>query len=89
MVNGGTASTDLYFSSLMTANLRLFANLGDVQALKGTEWTHGLRVVLAADNAFNEHQRVLDGTGAIPSAYQSAYLDPLGRVIRLDLRKLF
>jgi hypothetical protein len=88
-VNGGSASTDLYFSSLMTANLRLFANLGDVPAWKRVQWTHGLRVVLAADNVFNEHQRVLDGTGVIPTAYQPAYLDPLGRVIRLDLRKLF
>ena len=27
--------------------------------------------------------------GAIPFAYQPAYLDPLGRVIRLDVRKVF
>ncbi len=89
MVNGGSASADLYFGGLSTASVRLFANLGDLPALKGTAWTRGLRVVLAADNAFNEHQSVRDATGAIPFAYQSAYLDPLGRVIRLDLRKIF
>jgi hypothetical protein len=88
-VNGGTASADLSFSGLTTANLRLFANLGDANALKDAGWAHGLRVVLAADNAFNEHQRVRDATGAVPSAYQSAYLDPLGRVFRLEARKVF
>jgi len=87
-VNGGSATADLSFSGLMTANLRLFANLGDVHAWKDSGWAHGLRVVLAADNVFNEHQRVHDSTGAIPFAYQSACLDPLGRLVRLDLRKV-
>jgi hypothetical protein len=88
-VEGGSPGADLSFSGLMTANLRLFADLGDASAMQGSGWAHGLRVVLAADNVFNEHQRVRDATGAVPSAYQSAYLDPLGRVIRLDLRKVF
>jgi hypothetical protein len=89
LVNGGTASGDLTFSALNTASLRLFMNLGDVPAFKDTGWVHGVRVVLSADNAFNEHQNVHDANGDVPLAYQSAYLDPLGRVIRLDLRKVF
>jgi hypothetical protein len=88
-VDGGSASADLSFSGLMSANFRVFANLGDAKALRDAGWSHGLRVVLAAENVFNEHQRVQDATGAIPMAYQSAYLDPLGRVIRLELRKVF
>ena len=32
---------------------------------------------------------VRDATGAVPNRFQPAYLDPLGRSIRLGIRKLF
>ncbi len=88
-VENGSPASDLHFSQVMSANLRLFANLGDAPAYRDASWAHGLRLVLAIDNVFNEHQDVHDGNGAIPVAYQSAYLDPLGRVVHLEARKMF
>ena len=34
-------------------------------------------------------QRVSDATGATPITYQPDYLDPLGRSVRVSIRKLF
>ncbi len=88
-VDDATPASNLHFSQAMSANLRLYANLGDAPAYRHSSWAQGLRLVLAVDNAFNEHQSVHDGNGAIPIAYQSAYLDPLGRVVHLEARKVF
>ena len=37
----------------------------------------------------NDRIDVRDATGAVPNRFQPAYLDPLGRSIRLGIRKLF
>jgi len=90
-VVGGTAANPdtLNFSSLATVNFRLFADLGQrLDLVKKYRWVRGVRVVLSVDNLFNERQRVTDATGATPISLQPAYLDPLGRSIRLSLRKL-
>lgn len=91
-VNGGTAANveQLNFGGLATANLRLFADLGQQLGLvKAHPWVRGARVTLSVDNLFNTRQRVTDATGATPVSYQPDYLDPLGRTIRISLRKLF
>lgn len=91
-VRGGTgaAADTLRFGSLATVNLRLFANLGLQPALvRDRPWLRGTRVTLAVDNVFNARQRVTDATGLVPSSFQPALIDPLGRVVRLQLRKLF
>jgi hypothetical protein len=85
---GGTAS-DLSFSSLATANLRLFANLGEQQWVKQMPWLRGTRVSLSLDNLFNARPDVRDPTGAAPLGYRPDELDPLGRSVRLSIRKLF
>lgn len=91
-VRGGTGAPadTLRFGSLATVNLRLFANLGLQPALvRDRPWLRGTRVTLAVDNVFNARQRVTDATGVVPSSFQPALIDPLGRVVRLQLRKLF
>jgi iron complex outermembrane recepter protein len=89
-VAGTVPIDDLRFSSLATVNLRLFANLGQLPSIvKVAPWVRGLRVSLGVNNALNERQRVTDGAGETPSAYQPGYLDPLGRTIRLSIRKQF
>jgi len=91
-VNGGTPAdpTTLNFSGLTTANLRLFADLGNrLDLLKKHPWLRGTRVSLGVDNVFNSRQDVTDATGAVPNSYQPDYLDPLGRTVRLTVRKLF
>ena len=84
----GSVSGTLHFSSLATANLRLFADLGQQPALVRHAWARGARVTLSVTNLTDSRQNVRDATGATPLAYQPDYLDPLGRTVRLTLRKL-
>lgn len=91
-VNGslGGAGDTLNFGSIGTVNLRLFADLTQrLELLKKYPWMRGMRVAIAADNLFNQRQRVTDQAGATPIAYQPGFVDPLGRSVRLTLRKLF
>jgi hypothetical protein len=90
-VDGGTTGGEtLRFSSLATINLRLFANLGQQQSLT-TKWPflRGSRMTLGVTNLLNTRQKVHDADGTTPISYQPAYLDPLGRSIRISFRKLF
>jgi hypothetical protein len=41
------------------------------------------------DNVFNQRREVRDATGMTPLRYQQDYLDPLGRTISIQFRKLF
>ncbi|WP_374137880.1 TonB-dependent receptor [Sphingomonas sp.] len=90
VVGGTPANPDtLKFSSLATVNFRLFADLGQrLDLIKKYPLLRGVRVVASVDNLFNERQRVTDATGVTPISYQPAYLDPLGRAVRLSVRKL-
>jgi hypothetical protein len=90
-VDGGadSATGDLHFSSLATANLRIFADLGQNPSLMKDRWARGMRVTLSIDNITNSRQRVRDANGDTPLSYQPAYLDPMGRTIKLSIRKLF
>lgn len=91
-VNGGTPGNPetLDFGSLTTANVRLWADLGQrLDLVKKAPWLRGARISLSVDNLFNQRQRVTDQTGAVPIGFQPAYLDALGRTVRLSVRKLF
>jgi hypothetical protein len=88
----GTAggSSRLDFGSLATANLRIFANLGQMpQLTRKAPFLRGSRVSIGIDNIFNQRREVRDATGATPLRYQQDYLDPLGRTISISFRKLF
>jgi hypothetical protein len=85
---GGTAS-DLHFSSLATIGLRLFADLGSQPLARKHRFFRGARVSIGVDNLFDTRLRVRDQNGVTPLSYQPAYLDPLGRVVRISFRKLF
>jgi hypothetical protein len=87
---GGTSPGDLFFSDTATVNLRLFANLGQQRSLvRDVPFLRGTRVTLSIDNLFDSRPEVRDASGATPLSYQPAYLDPLGRSVRLSLRKQF
>ena len=91
-VDGGTAlaPTRLDFGSLGTAGVRLFFDAGQrLDLLRKHPWLRGTRVALAFDNILDARQRVTDATGATPVNYQPDLLDPLGRTVRLSIRKLF
>ncbi|WP_067681509.1 TonB-dependent receptor plug domain-containing protein [Tsuneonella dongtanensis] len=90
--SGLPGSSDLRFGALTTFDLRMFVNLeqqkwlvgeGDPGFWKGTRF--GLRV----QNVFDTRQRVTDDTGTVPLRYQPGLIDPVGRFIEVEFRKLF
>ncbi|MDB5692607.1 MAG: TonB-dependent receptor, partial [Alphaproteobacteria bacterium] len=86
---GGTTG-DLRFSSIATLNFRLFADLGQQPKLvRAHPWLRGTRISIGVDNLFDTRLRVTDQNGVTPISYQPALLDPLGRAIRLSIRKQF
>ena len=85
---GGASRLD--FGSLATANLRLFANLGQMPSLvRSHPFLRGTRISIGIDNIFNTRRDVTDASGGTPLRYQPGYLDPLGRRISISFRKLF
>lgn len=88
-VTGG-AFGDLKFDDLTTLNLRLFADLGaQPWARRDYPWLRGTRVSLSIDNLFDSRQHVRTADGGTPVNFQPDYLDPVGRQVRLSVRKLF
>ncbi|MEM9376842.1 MAG: hypothetical protein AAGA72_11540 [Pseudomonadota bacterium] len=80
----------LKFDDLATVNLRLQYNFGsNLGLLLKYPFLDSTRLALSVDNLFNEKQRVTDATGLVPIPYQSDLLDPQGRVVTLQFRKLF
>ncbi|TKD53282.1 porin family protein [Sphingomonas baiyangensis] len=89
-VDGGTPAETLFFDDFATFDLRLFANLGQMPDLvRDNRWLRGTRVTLAVSNLFNARLGVRDAAGVVPLGYQPALLDPVGRSVRVELRKLF
>ena len=85
----GGASTDLDFSDLATINLRLFADLGVRRELvQAYPILRGTRLTFSVNNLFDQSQTVRDATGAVPLTYQPDYLNPRGRVVSFNIRKL-
>ena len=80
---------DLDFSALTTVNLRLFADLGLQPWARDHQFLRGARVSLVIGNLFNERQKVRAADGSVPVNYQPDLLDPQGRNVRLNFRKLF
>jgi len=52
-------------------------------------WTAGTRVSLQFANLFDSRVRVRRSGGAVPDGLQPAYLEPLGRTVKLSLRRVF
>jgi hypothetical protein len=88
-VAGGGTGEDLFFDDFATVNLRLFADLGLQRFARERPFLRGMRVSLSIDNLFDARQQVRDRSGSTPLSYQPGYLDPLGRSVRLSIRKLF
>jgi outer membrane receptor protein involved in Fe transport len=49
----------------------------------------GVRVTFNVTNLFNQSVNVRDTVGATPFIYEAAVLDPTGRMISINLRKVF
>jgi hypothetical protein len=88
--SGGAGAPDpIYFSSLGTADLRVFLDLGRLPWTRNASWLQGARASLAVTNIFDRRQTVHDADGATPTAFEPGFLDPLGRVLALTIRKVF
>lgn len=88
-VNGQNGASDLNFSDLTTVNLRMFVDLGSQRFARGRPWLRGARATLSFNNIFDARQEVTTSTGTVPVSYQPDLLDPVGRSIKLTVRKLF
>ncbi|MEW9853637.1 TonB-dependent receptor domain-containing protein [Novosphingobium sp. M1R2S20] len=91
-VNGSglPGSSDLRFGSTFDVGLRMFVDLGQQQSLvQSVPFLKNTRVSLTVDNLFDQRQRVTDEDGNVPLAYQAAYREPQGRIVGIDLRKMF
>ncbi len=86
--SGLPGSTDIFFDDIVTFNLRVFANLGELTG-KNEGLVKDLRVSLVADNLFDAQRKVRDTNGNTPINYQPFVIDPLGLYVGLDIRKLF
>src|SRR5580658_2099001 len=90
VVGSDPAAPDpIYFSSLGTADLRVFLDLGQLPWMRSASWARGARASLAVTNLFDRRLSVHDADGATPTAFEPGFLDPLGRVLTLTIRKVF
>jgi hypothetical protein len=86
---GGTNGT-LSFSDIATVNLRLWDDFTPQRSLiRRYPLLRGVRLTFSVNNLFDQSLKVRDSAGPTPFNYQSAVLDPTGRVIQLNLRKVF
>jgi len=74
----------------ITFGLSMFLEPGHLSRQTGKGGLmHSLRISLDVQNLFNGYRRVRLEDGSIPAGYSRDEIDPLGRVIRLTLRKRF
>jgi iron complex outermembrane receptor protein len=83
--------SDVAQSDLRFSGRTWLVPYGSLDAAKvvNRPWARQLSLILTVENLLNDRVNVRDRTGATPNRFQAAYLDPLGRSIRLGIRKLF
>jgi len=88
--SGQPGDLPLDFGSLATLNVRLFVDLGRMPSVvKKFAFLKGSRLSLGVNNLFDGQQKVTNSAGVTPLRYQAGYLDPTGRLLKLELRKQF
>ncbi len=86
--SGLPGSSDLFFDDLATLDLRVFTNIDELTGSTSPALKN-VRVSLRVDNIFDAQRAVRDETGATPINYQPFVIDPVGRFVGVDIRKLF
>ncbi|GAM01655.1 TonB-dependent receptor domain-containing protein [Sphingomonas parapaucimobilis] len=85
-IRSDIAASDLRFSGRTWLVLYSFVRMEKV--IK-KPWAKGLNVDFAVENLLNDRINVTDRNGQTPNRFQPAYIDPLGRSVRVGVRKLF
>ena len=88
-IRGNALRSDLRYGALTTINLRLFADLGLQPFARNLPSLRAARVSLQVNNLLDTRPKVRAGDGSTPLNFQSELLDPVGRSVRLNVRKLF
>ncbi|WP_337660864.1 hypothetical protein [Erythrobacter sp. Alg231-14] len=87
-LDGSAGANDIFFDDLATFDLRVFAEIGQLVG-RDDGVLKNLRISLRADNVFDAQRRIVDANGDTPINYQPFLVDPVGRFIGVDVRKLF
>jgi iron complex outermembrane recepter protein len=88
--SGQPGASDLRFGSVFKLNARAFVDLGQQTGLTdASSFFKGARLTLFANNLFDQRQRVTDAFGEVPLSYQPDRIDPRGRVVGIEFRKMF
>ncbi len=85
-IRNDIAASDLRFSGRTWLVLYSFIQ---VDKIVQKPWAKGLNVNFTVENLLNDRINVTDRNGQTPNRFQPAYIDPLGRSIRVGVRKLF
>ncbi|MGX7953253.1 TonB-dependent receptor plug domain-containing protein [Tsuneonella sp. HG249] len=85
-------ASDLRFGDLVTFDLRSFVNLEQQKWLTGNGdpgFWKGTRFGVSVRNLLDTRQRVTDESGSVPLRYQPGLIDPVGRFVEIEFRKMF
>jgi iron complex outermembrane receptor protein len=85
-VRSDNPAGDLFFSPILRLNMSAYVSVDHF--LKEQEWTRKMQVRVEVGNLTNAHQRVRDRNGEVPSRFQPDFQDPVGRTVKLSVRKL-
>lgn len=85
-IRSDIAASDLRFSGRTWLVLYSFIRMDKIVA---KPWAKGLNVNVTVENILNDRITVTDRDGRTPNRFQPALIDPLGRSIRVGVRKLF
>ena len=74
----------------LRVNLGLFVDPEDLSpSLKRAKLLDDMRISLDVDNLFNGYRRAARGDGSVPAGYSRDEVDPVGRTLKLSVRKRF
>jgi hypothetical protein len=88
--NGLPGASDLRFGSVTRFDINFFAALGQqAKLVKKAPFFKGTQIALRFENLFDSRQRVTDAAGKVPLGYQPDLIDPRGRMVEIEFRKMF
>jgi hypothetical protein len=86
-VRSENPASDLFFSPVFKLNFH--ASLSVHHFLRKEDWTRHLQLKLDVESLINAREKVRDRHGRVPNRFQTDLLDPIGRTVKLTVRKLF